>query len=73
MNKEYLNPFTTHVSYAEHVRNQLEELEIGKASIVDLRGKDIALFRSYIGYTQQKGKFKTKRDIEGNLWVMRIY
>lgn len=74
------NPFNENTqdsdSYTEFVEKQILSIKVDDSLKVDVGIKCPALFRMTIGYVVGKQKchvkFKTKLDVDGNLWVKRV-
>jgi hypothetical protein len=72
-----MNPFekNTHNNYVSFVEKQIREMKVGESAIADLGGKTLAAFRMTLRYAAQKiggVKFKTKKALDGSLWIKRV-
>lgn len=71
-----MNPFKEGfygTSYLDHVRRQLEDLDVGSSLKADLRDKNASAFRmSLFKISDELGrKYKTK-VVDNDLWVVRV-
>ena len=72
-----MNPFenVTGTGYfTDEIKNQVSCLNIDDVLKVDIGNKSIADFRMTLRYVCEGNgfKFKTKKDVEGSLWIKRI-
>ena len=61
-------------SYTDFVLDQVSMLEVLDSVMVSLGGKAIVDFRMTLAHVSERNgmKFKTKKDLDGNLWVVRV-
>jgi hypothetical protein len=74
-----INPFEDdrflgYPSYHEFIKSQLVNFKVGESRAINTLDVDIKKCRASISCVTNKldGKFKTKRAIDGSLWIKRI-
>lgn len=70
------NPFEDNTQiYTDFMKAQIEKMEVGEAKQIKLDGRDVYAARSTLSYLYKgavKGKYKTRTNSDGELWIKRI-
>ena len=73
-----INPFqyldgNEDINFSKHIRDQLDDLDIGESMSLDIGKKSVAITRAIIKTYSSKfnKKFKTK-SVKSVLWVLRL-
>ena len=69
------NPFEDNTQiYTAFIKQQIETMKVDESKQVNLDGRDVYTARSTLSYLYKsiEGKYKTRTNVDGELWIKRI-